>query len=215
MLETIRQYVYEKLADSGNVQTYRAMHLRYFLRLAEELEPRLYNAEGAGYLDALEAELDNFRLAIDFAVESGEAEAALRFVAALNRLWFSHCYFTEGSEWTRKALAISGGTTALARARALATGGQLGAAGNRAECKAYFEQSAEAYREAGELAEMGNVLIWLSWYLDDPSGQRLMAEEGLAICREHGNKRGIAHGLRGPGNPGARIGGLHAGAAVI
>jgi tetratricopeptide (TPR) repeat protein len=193
MLETIRQYGHEKLVESGHSQTYREIHMRHFLDMAEELEPRLYNAEGAMCLDALEAELDNFRLALDLSIESGAAETAMRFVAALNRLWFSHCYHTEGSEWTKRALAISKGSSALLRAKALATGGQLES--DPSTCRAYFAQSAEAYRDAGELAEMGNVLIWLAWYQEDAAKQRSLAEEGLAICRKFAYKRGIAHGL--------------------
>ena len=39
MLETIREYAAEELAQSGEAQMTRSRHARYFLRLAEEQHP--------------------------------------------------------------------------------------------------------------------------------------------------------------------------------
>ncbi len=193
MLETMRQYANEKLVESGENDALRDRHLQYFLRLAEELEPRLYNAEGAKWLDVLDTELDNLRLALGLSIDSGKAQAALRFVAALNRLWYSHCYHTEGFEWTRKALAIDDGSSRLLRAKAVATAGGLQRDSSKA--KLYLAESAALYREVGELAEMGNVLIWLSGFEEDDAKRRTLAEEGLETCRRVGYKRGIQNGL--------------------
>jgi predicted ATPase/class 3 adenylate cyclase len=193
MLETIRQYGHERLAESGNSHTYREIHMRHFLNMAEELEPRLYNAEGAACLDLLDADLDNFRLALELATESRQGAIAMRFVAALNRLWFSHCYPTEGLEWALKALAIDDGSSRLLQAKVLATAGQFHS--DPSERNRCFLQSAEAYRDAGELAESANVQIWLAWWEEDRVKQRAQTEEALAICRQFGYKRGVQNGL--------------------
>ena len=193
MLETIRQYGREKLADSGLSQTYRETHMRHFLHMAEELEPRLYNAEGAACLDLLDADIDNFRLALELAVESGKGETAMRFVAALNRLWFSHCYQSEAIEWAEKALAIDDGSSRLLQAKVLATAG--GSHPDPSETKRYFRQSAEAYRDAGEPAESANVQIWLAWWETDRAKQRVQTKEALEICRQFGYMRGVQNGL--------------------
>ncbi|MCB0183361.1 MAG: AAA family ATPase, partial [Caldilineaceae bacterium] len=45
LLETIRQYAREKLLEAGETEPVRARHLRFFLKLAEEAEPKLRMTE--------------------------------------------------------------------------------------------------------------------------------------------------------------------------
>ena len=65
MLETIRQYAADKLVDPGESERLRTRHLAYFVAFAERIEDGLRGPELVGRLNRLEAELDNFRLALD------------------------------------------------------------------------------------------------------------------------------------------------------
>ena len=65
MLETIREYAAERLEQQGDGEILRQRHAGYFLRLAEEAEPHLTGSQQALWLERLEAEHDNFRLALD------------------------------------------------------------------------------------------------------------------------------------------------------
>ena len=64
MLETVHEYAREKLEESGEAEELRRLHARYFLALAEEAEPELKGARQYEWLERLEAEHDNMRVAL-------------------------------------------------------------------------------------------------------------------------------------------------------
>lgn len=69
MLEPIRQYAREKLEEGGEAEEVRSQHASFFLALTEEPEPRLRGAEDVEWLERLEAEHDNLRAALAWALE--------------------------------------------------------------------------------------------------------------------------------------------------
>ena len=73
MLETIRQYAHEKLHEMGGEAAVRDRHLVYFLGMAEGAEPRSRHEDGAIWMDRLEMELDNLRLALEWSLAGGFA----------------------------------------------------------------------------------------------------------------------------------------------
>ncbi|MEW9531249.1 BTAD domain-containing putative transcriptional regulator [Microbispora sp. NPDC049125] len=87
MLETIRAFCAERLAESGEEERVRRAHLRCFLDLAEEAEPRLRRAEQLQWLRRLDDEHGNLHAAMRYAVEAGAAEEGIRLVAALSPYW--------------------------------------------------------------------------------------------------------------------------------
>jgi len=68
MLETIRQYTQEKLLKVGGTETIHDNHLAYFVKLVKQAEPELYRSNQIFWLNRLEEELDNVRLALDWAL---------------------------------------------------------------------------------------------------------------------------------------------------
>src|ERR671919_389603 len=65
MLETIREYAADRLAEAPDADEIRRRHARFFLALAERAEPELTGPDQVRWLDALEAEHDNFRAAAE------------------------------------------------------------------------------------------------------------------------------------------------------
>ena len=61
LLETVRQYASGKLMEAGETELVRDSHLDYFLRLAEETEPKMFGPQAKVGLDRLEGEHDNLR----------------------------------------------------------------------------------------------------------------------------------------------------------
>src|SRR5262249_28485277 len=51
MLETVRQYAWERLADSGDLAAVRARHADYCVRLAERAEPELVGPDQVRWLE--------------------------------------------------------------------------------------------------------------------------------------------------------------------
>src|SRR5207244_3285959 len=86
LLETIREYGIEHLHQAGEWEAMRARHRAFYLALAERAEAELAGPEQRQRLERLEAEHDNFRLALE--VEEGDAPQvanALRLAGALGR----------------------------------------------------------------------------------------------------------------------------------
>ncbi len=99
LLETVRAYAAERLAEAGEETQVRAAHARYFLGLAEQGEPQLRGADQLLWLARLSAEHDNFAAALRYAIGVRDAATGLRFVAALAWFWFMRDYEAEAAEW--------------------------------------------------------------------------------------------------------------------
>ncbi len=107
MLETIREYGLERLAESGEEENVRRSHAAHFLVFAES------DCSGPGWpgtparVAALEREQTNFRAALAWSIQREETETALRLVAALGGFWRVRARLHEGRAWSERALALT------------------------------------------------------------------------------------------------------------
>jgi predicted ATPase/class 3 adenylate cyclase len=83
LLETIRQYAQERLEASGETSALRGRHLAHYLGLAENAGPHLRSHQQLAWASALALETDNFRAALDWAVEATLYDEGLRLVIPL------------------------------------------------------------------------------------------------------------------------------------
>jgi predicted ATPase/DNA-binding CsgD family transcriptional regulator len=127
LLETVRQYGWEKLSVSGEERQLRERHAGYYLALAEEAEPELKGEQQIAWLERLEREHDNLRAAMRWLLGRGKSEKAARLGWALWLFWGIRGYFAEGRGSMAQALSADGGAamTASARARALYVEGTM------------------------------------------------------------------------------------------
>jgi predicted ATPase/serine/threonine protein kinase len=125
-LETIREYGRERLAENGELDATRRAHAAYCLVLAEEGSAQMTPAERDTWLARCDLEHDNFRAAIDYLIESGNAEWGLRLGSALLWFWEPREHLTEGRRSLEALLEIPGGSAlSKYRARALYAAGIL------------------------------------------------------------------------------------------
>ncbi|HEV2759512.1 MAG TPA: BTAD domain-containing putative transcriptional regulator, partial [Acidimicrobiales bacterium] len=118
MLETLRQYAAERLAQTEQAATARRRHLAWAVGLAEAGEVKLQGDEQASWLDVLDEEHDNLRTALDWAAEDGRVEEGLRLAAALVRFWEIRGYLSQGRARLEAFASEPGGSAAM-RAKAL------------------------------------------------------------------------------------------------
>jgi DNA-binding CsgD family transcriptional regulator/tetratricopeptide (TPR) repeat protein len=118
MLETIRHFARQRLADAPDAEALRDRHLDYFLALAEETGPRIEGGDEVVWLDRLDRDIDNLRAALDWAEQRGAAGLLLRLAGALWLFWEVRCRYGEGCAWLRRALSADPEVTP-ARATAL------------------------------------------------------------------------------------------------
>ena len=105
LLETVRQYSWERLQETGEAEAVCRRHRDWYLDLAERADPRLRGPEQVTWLERLEAEHDNLRAALTYSMtEAGGAEAMLRLAGALHWFWFLHGHWSEGRTWLERAL---------------------------------------------------------------------------------------------------------------
>ncbi|SFW51222.1 BTAD domain-containing putative transcriptional regulator [Amycolatopsis australiensis] len=96
MLETIRAFGAEKLAEAGEAETYHRAHAEYFLRFAEEADPMLRTAAQLEWLDRVDAEYDNLLAALRWATDH-DVTLALRLVPLLAMYWWMRGRRSEGA----------------------------------------------------------------------------------------------------------------------
>ena len=212
MLETIREYAAERLAESGEAVEAHRRHAAYFLTLAETAEPELRGHDQVAWLARLEREHDNLRAALKWSLETGDTGTALRMAGALARFWFQRGYLSEGRRWLEAALAnveaadhqhIELHTPNAALARALSGLALLAyPQGEAAMSRGLLEKSAAMLRELGDkpgLAYTLNVLAVVVQQAGKYELGRALLDESLAIRRELGDKWGIAQSLNNLG----------------
>jgi predicted ATPase/DNA-binding SARP family transcriptional activator len=87
MLETVRAYGQERLAEASEDEQVKSEFIRYYLDLAETADPLLRTAEQPRWLRELDAELGNLYGAIRLTIGREDSATALRFVRALGWYW--------------------------------------------------------------------------------------------------------------------------------
>ncbi|MGI8855287.1 MAG: ATP-binding protein [Thermomicrobiales bacterium] len=119
LLETIREFARERLAENGEDAAIHLRHMHYFLRFTEHAAALLYGSEQAIWFAQLEREHGNLRTALQWAMEHRESECGARLAGALAWFWLTRGYLSEGRGWLAMALSDESSLTPATRARAL------------------------------------------------------------------------------------------------
>jgi predicted ATPase/DNA-binding XRE family transcriptional regulator len=210
MLETIRQYARDKLWAAGEGEMLRQRHLAYFVDLAERAEPNLRAFDMVMWLDRLEAELDNIRVALEGAQES-DVEAELRMASALLWFWHIRSHKNEGIDWLERGLSIEAAergaepltpSHARIRGKALNATGMLRDASLVGKAEEYFEESLNLFKELGPAGKQGlaYAFLGLAGWTGQTRGMTTeetndLREQCLSLFREVADKFGAAQCL--------------------
>ncbi len=108
MLETVRQYAVERLAESGEEDAARRRHLCFYAAAAHRT-----SADDQGsrreWIEAMDGERDNLRGALDYAEARGLADEALSLSSDLVVYWWARRAAGEGAIRLNRALALAEG----------------------------------------------------------------------------------------------------------
>ncbi|WP_019630423.1 BTAD domain-containing putative transcriptional regulator [Actinomadura atramentaria] len=110
LLETVRVYAAERLAESGEERAVRDRHAAWYADFAERAEPELRRADQLAWADRLGAERDNCAAAMRHAVEIRDVPLAVRLVGSLAWFWFMRDLEREAGGWALEVEAIAGDT---------------------------------------------------------------------------------------------------------
>ena len=115
MLETLREFGLERMAERGELATIRAAHGRHFAALAARADPMLRTRDQLIWLSILNAERDNVVAALRYLADDGQAEAAVNIAMSMNWYWVLMGRHSEAATWTRFALTATGELTPASR----------------------------------------------------------------------------------------------------
>ncbi len=108
LLETVRQYAADRLAETGERDWVRDRHGDHFLALAEEAVPYLESEGHDEWLERLDPESANFLAAIEHAAATWPG-IALRFCTALFLWWRARRLWAEAEAANARSLAAADG----------------------------------------------------------------------------------------------------------
>jgi predicted ATPase/DNA-binding CsgD family transcriptional regulator len=161
LLETMRQYALEKLAESGEADAVGSRHRDYYTAMAAELDAPADTGH-ARRLEQVEGEIDNLRGAFAWSLESADTVAALQLSAALQPLWWTRWRIREGLGWLDAALAAEDRRVSdkdSARVRALADKGLLLSWLGSVEAAQIVDEALGLAREIGDPALVIRALV--------------------------------------------------------
>jgi predicted ATPase/class 3 adenylate cyclase len=202
MLETIREFALERLAEAGEMDDARRRHAEILLTISEGIEPSL--AGSAEALDAFGHDHDNVRTALGWALETGEAAIGLRLGYAAWRFWQRRGHFREARSWFDRLLALPGAQEpSAARAKGL-----TGAAGiaywqnDYQAALAWYLEAEAIVRGLGDRAWLADALFnsgETAALVGDMAAVEAKLAEGEAIGRELGDDSILGRFLQAAG----------------
>jgi predicted ATPase len=200
-LETVREFALERLVECGESDLARRLQARFYVALAEEIEPQLRGAGRMQWASRLDTELGNVRAVLAWS-RRHDCELGLRLSAAIWRFWESHNLIGEGRGWLESFLELVPGATAT-RAKALVAAaafavyqGEFDAARPRAEeALSLYECLADKRGIAHAFNELGVIACYEGHYAE----AKRFFEQSLAIKHELGSRWGIANTINNLG----------------
>ncbi len=120
LLETIRLFARERLAELDDLAQVRGRHLDHYIALSERAGAGLTGPNAQAWTARLTADISELRAAMRWAVDSDRALAALDIAEPTLRFWFDQGRYAEMERWLRAAVDTPGATD-VDRARGLAT----------------------------------------------------------------------------------------------
>jgi predicted ATPase/class 3 adenylate cyclase len=190
MLESLWDYANEKLLEAGESETFRIRHLDYFLRYAEELQPKIMGSEQRHWLAQMEPDDWNNRYAVEASLElPGQAPKGLRLLTAIARHVEVRGFFKDAREDMQKLLAHPENAARDAvRARALIAAGRFAwITDDLAAGEMHVREALEIFRALGDGRGTAQALMALGLFVGDagdlPQSMALLTEaEPLAAA---------------------------------
>lgn len=200
LLETVRQYAADRLRESGEETLWQDRHLDYYLVMAQEADPQLRGPQQQLWLERLETEHDNLRIA-----SKGNGKREMQLANALCRFWMMRGYITEGRGRFADLLTHHASESiSPVLAFAFHNAGNLAfMQSDYAAARGYYERAVTMRNQLGDrLGEAATLVNLGSVYQDegDFPFARAQFERALPIQKELGDKRAICISVTCLGN---------------
>jgi predicted ATPase/class 3 adenylate cyclase len=204
MLESIRAFGLDRLAQAGEEPTLRERHAAWCDSFAADAAEQMTGPEQAAALDRLAAVHDDLRAALAWLGDHAPADRFAALAASMWRFWQIRGFLTEGRRWLDQVLAKPD-LSEPARLAALVDAGILAEQqGDYAAAKRQFQAGldlARALRDQGREAALLNNIGAVALYQGKLAEAKARFEQSLARSESIGDQRRSADAL-------ANLGGL-------
>jgi predicted ATPase len=162
LLEPVRRYGVERLADSGEQPALAARHAARFRALAHQAEQGERGRDQQDWLERLEASRDDLRTTLAW-LRAHDVESALAMAAALTWYWLTRGHLAEGRGWLDGTLEEAP-PDASGRARGLVAAARVSFyQGDYDAARRLCESSLALFRGSGDDPDRGLALMVLAW----------------------------------------------------
>lgn len=202
MLETIREYAWERLVEQGEMEKAQSYFCHHYRALAEEAWREAFRAHEATVFGRLKAERDNVRAVLTWAADH-DVELALTIAGSIYRHWIIDGRCGEWRGWIERTLARYGSQATPVRAQAVLAIGWL------ALHEGHIDMAAGRLQEGLDIARAtgDRLLNWIALEglgmveLSRGRGPQAAAHfrEGSCLCRAMGAMHRLAPALYGLG----------------
>ena len=214
LLDTIREYAAERLAERGETVVIQDRHRDWFLALAERAATEMSGTDQRRWLDRLELEHDDVRAALDLSMARPEPATAIRLGFAMWRFWQKRGHLTEARR-RLGAMAAAPWSRDDPRLRAKlmeALGGACWWQGDITEMAERYREALDIWLALGDDAEIANAYYNAAFSYavpssaagdPDPDPQRIglsYIEQARERFHRLDDLRGEANALWGLGN---------------
>ncbi len=217
MLESVREYAFERLRESGEATEVARRHASVFVALAKTARTGFVGPQEAEWLAKLETEHDNLRAALAWLLEN-DVDECLYLVGELSGFWSLHGHFVEGSRWMAAAVERSGPEPSLPLVVAVRSIGEYALRmGDLAGARGRLEESLRIARALGDRRQIGWSAFHLALALQQQGDQRASCahfEESQTHGEAVGDDRLVGSALNSLGEA-ARIEGEWASACAF
>jgi predicted ATPase len=194
MLETIRQYAGAKLAETNDAKAVNERHLAHYLGFAETAEPHFFHPDQLRWYAMADAELDNIRAALEWALACARVQSGLRLANALDRYWVARLYWREAIGWLERLLALPEPENAV-RAKAFWILGHIAHYHGSSKALSLTEESLRMSRSLDYKEGIVNA-CWVMGWIHNPrldGSATPFYEEGMALANTMDYPFGAAH----------------------
>lgn len=193
MLETLRAYARERLADTGEATGPHRAHADWAATRAHQIAPELDGPEQAERLDTVESMIDDLRTAMVWCHDAGHHDRGAAIASDLYRYWYIRGV-QEGSEWYRRFVPHADELPPELSAKLrYCHGSLLQVMGRYEESSEQLREAVELYRRLDQHRGLAYALHYLArsqWDLVPHREVRDLLDEALEIFRAMGDPVG-------------------------
>jgi non-specific serine/threonine protein kinase len=186
LLETVRQYARERLADAGEVAELASRHRDWFVDLVGSIGNGLWDDNQAAWFNRLQDDNENLRIVLAW-YRDNDPTTGLVIASSLWRFWVDRGFLREGRQWLRSLLDKVPERSAI-RAQALLGLGYVESTGiGFVGPEVALEEGLSIFEELGDVASAGAVLVMMAnralFHEADYVRARLLLRRALGALR--------------------------------